>query len=231
MSRLSKKTTAVLVAVAALGVGGAQVVGSASARKTSRSATTTTGHRTSTETEVTGAAAASVKAAVLAKLPGATVQRVSTEDDGVATDKYEAFVTKADGTHAKVLLNAAFEVTAVQTDNHRGHGRRGPGGPGGSREPVLTGDTLTKVKAAVEAKLPGSTVNRASTETDGKSTDAYEAHVTKSDGTQVEVLLDAKFNVTAVNTRPDHGPGGPGGPDGHGPGDGGPGGYFGDRHR
>jgi uncharacterized membrane protein YkoI len=229
MSNLSKKATLGLVAVAALGVGGAQIVGSASARKTPRSATTT-GHRTSTETEVTGAAADSVKAAVLAKLPGATVQRVSTEDDGVATDKYEAFVTKSDGTHAKVLLNAAFEVTAVKTDNHRGHGRRGhgDGGPGGSHEPAVTGDTLTKVKAAVEAKLPGSTVDRASTETDGKSTDAYEAKVTKSDGTHVEVLLDAQFNVTAVNTRPSHGPGGPGR---HGPGDGGPGG-FGERgHR
>ncbi len=46
------------------------------------------------------------------------------------------------------------------------------------------------------AAYPGATVKRASTETDGKSTDAYEAKVTKSDGTKIEVFLDSSFNVT-----------------------------------
>jgi len=40
---------------------------------------------------------------------------------------------------------------------------------------------LTSIKAAIEAKYPSARVNRASTETDGKSADVYEAKVTKSD--------------------------------------------------
>jgi uncharacterized membrane protein YkoI len=53
------------------------------------------------------------------------------------------------------------------------------------------------VKAAALAKLPGGTVDRVETDVDHGS--PYEAHVTKSDGTQVEVLVDEGFNVTAVN--------------------------------
>jgi len=37
------------------------------------------------------------------------------------------------------------------------------------------------IEAAIEAKYPSARVKRASTETDGKSADVYEAKVTKSD--------------------------------------------------
>jgi len=67
----------------------------------------------------------------------------------------------------------------------------------GKTETLLTGDTAAKVKAAALAKLPGSTVDRVETDADHGS--PYEAHVTKSDGTQVEVLVDSDFKVTAVN--------------------------------
>jgi hypothetical protein len=69
----------------------------------------------------------------------------------------------------------------------------------GKTEALLTGDTAAKVKAAALAKVgSGATVQRVETDADHGS--PYEAHVTKSDGTEVEVLVDADFAVTAVNT-------------------------------
>ena len=77
-------------------------------------------------------------------------------------------------------------------------------------EHLLTGDTASKVKAAALAKVKG-TVDRVETDDGG----VYEAHITKSDGTHVEVKVDKSFTVTAVNTM---GAGGPGDHDGGGPG-------------
>lgn len=80
-------------------------------------------------------------------------------------------------------------------------------------ETALTGDTLAKAKAAAIAKV-GGTVDSATTENDGSiASAAYEAHVTKADGTHVTVILDSSFNV--ISTGPG-GPGGLGGPHGHG---------------
>jgi uncharacterized membrane protein YkoI len=74
------------------------------------------------------------------------------------------------------------------------------GKPSRTPETPLTGDTLAKAKAAAIAKV-GGTVDSATTETDSSNTDAaYEVHVTKADGTHVEVILDEAFNVLAVET-------------------------------
>jgi uncharacterized membrane protein YkoI len=90
-----------------------------------------------------------------------------------------------------------------------------------SPETELTGDTLAKVKAAAIAKVAG-TVDRATTENDSSnSAAAYEAHVTKADGTHVTVILDSSFTVLSVETGGGRGHGGPGD---HGHGFGGPGG-------
>jgi hypothetical protein len=70
-------------------------------------------------------------------------------------------------------------------------------GAGGQRETALTGDTASKVEAAALAKLPGGTIERVETDADHGS--PYEAHVTKADGTSVEVLVNERFEVTAVN--------------------------------
>jgi hypothetical protein len=67
----------------------------------------------------------------------------------------------------------------------------------GKTETLLTGDTASKVKAAALKKLPGATIERVETDADHGS--PYEAHATKADGTQVEVLVNADFEVTAVN--------------------------------
>jgi hypothetical protein len=71
-------------------------------------------------------------------------------------------------------------------------------GANGQTEKALPSDVGTKVKAAAEAKVPGGTVERVETDVDHGS--PYEAHVRKSDGTELEVLVDKDFNVTAVNT-------------------------------
>jgi hypothetical protein len=71
-------------------------------------------------------------------------------------------------------------------------------GANGKTEAALPSDVAAKVTAAAKAKIPGGTVLRVETDVDHGS--PYEAHVRKSDGTEVEVLVDAGFDVTAVNT-------------------------------
>ena len=68
------------------------------------------------------------------------------------------------------------------------------GGPRGGDQ-ALTGDRAAKVKAAALAKVPGGTVLR--TEKGGHGS-AYHAHVRKSDGTEVVVLVNTSFEATSV---------------------------------
>ncbi|MEA3077352.1 MAG: hypothetical protein QOF60_2260, partial [Actinomycetota bacterium] len=60
------------------------------------------------ETALTGDTADKVTAAALAAVPGATVDRVETDADG---SPYEAHLTKADGSHVTVKVDANFAVT------------------------------------------------------------------------------------------------------------------------
>ncbi len=78
-----------------------------------------------------------------------------------------------------------------------------PWGGQRSDETPLTGDALTKVTAAAEAKVSGGTVIRVETDADGNA--KYEAHMTKADGTPVTAYVDEDFNVVSVES------GGPGG--------------------
>jgi uncharacterized membrane protein YkoI len=71
-------------------------------------------------------------------------------------------------------------------------------GRNGQRETLLTGDVAAKVKAAALAKVSGGTIERVETDADHGS--PYEAHVRKADGTELEVLVNKDFQVTAVNT-------------------------------
>ena len=63
---------------------------------------------------LTGTTAAKVKAAALAKYPGATIERIESDSDGV----YEAHLTTADGTRATVQVGKDFAVTGDEA----GHG-------------------------------------------------------------------------------------------------------------
>src|SRR5690242_1027714 len=80
-------------------------------------------------------------------------------------------------------------------------------GPG---ETLLTDGTADKVRQAALDKVSGATVIRVETDSDGSP---YEAHLQKSDGTEVTVKVDKQFQVTAVENGFGGGPGGP--PGGH----------------
>jgi hypothetical protein len=69
--------------------------------------------------------------------------------------------------------------------------RHGPG------ETLLTGAAASKARAAALAAVPGATVIRVETDSDGA---AYEAHLRKSDGTYVTVELDNGFHVTGTES-------------------------------
>ena len=220
MSRVAKAATiaAAVGAVGAIAYGVPAIASAAGSSPSPAPHTSPAGpdsrHMTA-EQELTGSTAASVKAAVLAKVPGATVERMSAEDTaekpGVA---YEAHVRKSDGTQAQVLLDKNFKVLSVTSGFGGGHFGRGHfgrgfgGGPGfagghGGKETELTGTTASRVSAAVTATIPGATVDRMSKEDASQSTGAaYEAHATKSDGTHVEVLLDKTFKVISTRTAP-----------------------------
>lgn len=71
-------------------------------------------------------------------------------------------------------------------------------GANGKQEQPLSGDVAAKVRAAALAKVSGGIVERVETDVDHGS--PYEAHVRKADGTELEVLVNKSFEVTAVNT-------------------------------
>jgi hypothetical protein len=91
----------------------------ANAATTDTSTAASDGSSTMKETELTGDTATKVKDAVLAANAGATVNHMETEGDGSAA--YEAHITRADGTHATVKLDASFSITATETGGKRGH--------------------------------------------------------------------------------------------------------------
>lgn len=62
-------------------------------------------------------------------------------------------------------------------------------------ETALTGDVAEKVRAAALQAVPGGTVLRVETDSDGSP---YEAHVRKEDGTEVVVKVNESFAVTSV---------------------------------
>jgi uncharacterized membrane protein YkoI len=210
MFETTKKTLVALGLIGAFAAGGATLAGAATKSKSSSAdPASTTEQRPDrpAQTQLTGDTADKVKAAALAKVPGATVLRV---ESGGHNSAYHAHVRKSDGTEVVVLVNSSFEATAVETrpaggrGGHRGHG--GPGGPGGrgdhKAETALTGDTADKVTAAAKTKVPGGTVLRV--ENDSDSSSPYEAHVRKADGTEVVVLVNSSFEATSVKEHPQH---------------------------
>ena len=74
-----------------------------------------------------------------------------------------------------------------------------PWGGQRSDETLLTGDVADKVEAAALAKVPNGTIVRVETDADGNA--AYEAHMTKADGTPVTVYVNKQFEVVSVESR------------------------------
>jgi hypothetical protein len=75
----------------------------------------------------------------------------------------------------------------------------GPWGGQRSDETLLTGDALAKVTAAATGAVSGGTIVRVETDADGNA--AYEARMTKADGTPVTVYVDTSFEVVSVESR------------------------------
>jgi hypothetical protein len=187
----SRTTAVVIAAVAAAGLGGTAIAGAAGNSSTSTAAKP---QREALSANV----AAKVKAAALDKVPGATVVR--TEAGGPYNSAYHAHIKTSGGTPQVVLVNDQFQATAVQADNGRGGGGKGRGGHG--NETALSGDTKSKVEAAVLAEYPGATILRS--ETNDAADAPYEAHIKTKDGTELEVTVSKDFKVVDANQRPAH---------------------------
>ena len=67
-------------------------------------------------------------------------------------------------------------------------------------ETLLTGDTAAKVREAALAKVSGGTIERVETDADGNA--AYEAHMTRSDGSRVTVYVNKSFEVVGTKAGP-----------------------------
>ena len=102
--------------------------------------------------------------------------------------------------------NAAEEGTAADSSTSESAADRSR--PQRADEELLTGDTKTKVEAAVLAEYPGATIERTETDSDG----VYESHVVTADGDHLIVQVGEDFAVTGTDTRGPggHGHGGPG---------------------
>jgi uncharacterized membrane protein YkoI len=197
-----RRTAMAVAALGALGLGGSAIAGAADGNGSSSgssAATQAPGHGRGRRQPLSADAAAKVKAAALAKVPGATV--LETEAGGPYATPYHAHIRTSDGKLEVVLVDASFAATAVQADDGRGGGHRGDHGGHGAESP-LTGDTKAKVEAAVLAKYPGATIERTETNTDGSA--PYESHVRTSAGTELEVHVSTDFAVTDAQQHPDH---------------------------
>ena len=195
-----RKSAATVVAVGALGLGGSAIAGAADT--TPSAGSKPAGGTRPAREALSSSVAAKVKAAALAKVPGATVLR--TEAGGPYKTAYHAHIKTSPGAAKVVLVNGSFEATAVQTDpgrggKGRGGHRGGPGGPGHG-ETALTGDTKAKVEAAVLAKYSGASIVR--TETNRDSSAPYESHIKTSAGKELEVLVSNDFKVVDAREHP-----------------------------
>ena len=106
--------------------------------------------------------------------------------------------------------SADTSTTATTAATATSESTADPSQPQRSDEQLLTGDTKSKVEAAVLAKYPGATIQRTETDSDG----VYESHIVTADGQQVIVQVGEDFAVTGTQTGGHGGPGGRAGTDG-----------------
>lgn len=91
------------------------------------------------------------------------------------------------------------QIATQDTPDQQVNAHKGGHMANGITEQLLTGDNASKATAAALAAVPGGTVDRVETDAEG---DAYEAHMTKSDGSHVTVKFDANFGVTNTEDGP-----------------------------
>ena len=96
---------------------------------------------------------------------------------------------------AQAQTSSSSSTAATSDPSTPADANHGPHTANGITETPLTGDDLSKATAAAQAAVPGATIERAETDAEGA---AFEVHVTKDDGSESTVKLDASFNVTSV---------------------------------
>jgi hypothetical protein len=142
-------------------------------------------------------------------LLGAAAAGAAIGGAGIANAATSGSTSAAASSTAATSIAAGSAGTAAQPPTDPAKLSHGPD------ETLLTGTTADKVKAAALAADPGATIIRVETDSAGSP---YEAHITKADGTQVTLKIDANFKVTSTEQ------GFGAGPRGQAPGGGAPGG-------
>ena len=123
MTNRIKNIALISTSITALALGGSAIAGAASGSGSSssgsssaialgRAAPSGLPPQRADETLLTGNALAQVRAAALAKVSGGTIERVETDADGNA--KYEAHMTRSDGSRVTVYVNESFNVVGVK---------------------------------------------------------------------------------------------------------------------
>jgi hypothetical protein len=101
------------------------------------------------EEELTGDTAASVREAVLAEYPDASIRRLETDSDGV----YEAHILTTDDERLTVELDESFAITGTETHDGPRPGRgHGPRAGQGSTDEGSTDDGTTDEGTTDEAE-------------------------------------------------------------------------------
>jgi hypothetical protein len=121
------------------------------------------------------------------KVPKALI--IAAMSIGVAGGSY-GIASAATGTASTTAASTTVAATAP-SGQHPFGGQR-------SDETLLTGDTLAKVTAAAQAKVPGGTIIRVETDADGHA--KYEAHMTDASGSPVTVYVNDVFAVVGTGT-------------------------------
>jgi hypothetical protein len=121
------------------------------------------------------------------KVPKALI--IAAMSIGVAGGSY-GIASAATGTAGTTAASTTVAATAPSAQQPFGHQR--------SDETLLTGDTLAKVTAAAQAKVPGGTIIRVETDADGHA--KYEAHMTDASGNPVTVYVNDTFGVVGTGT-------------------------------
>jgi hypothetical protein len=118
---------------------------------------------------------------------------------GVAAGSY-GIANAASGSNSG-SSSGSSSTGSSQSSSPAAQQQNAPRGWGGQRsdETLLTGDTASKVEAAAKARVPDGTIVRVETDADGNA--AYEAHMTKADGSLVTVYVDKSFDVVSVESR------------------------------
>ena len=117
------------------------------------------------------------------------------------TDRAKNVALVAASITALALGGSAIAGAASGGDNNSPANApaRAPGQPHQrAGETLLTGNTEAQVRKAALAEVSGGTIDRVETDAEGNA--AYEAHMTKSDGTRVTVYVNKSFDVVSVES-------------------------------